>query len=515
MKKGNEIGTEAYLRAVPLPQHADTYTVIPHGAVIDKVAEELNKGLFEIESTSYSYSYGGEIAQGRVHVKSKKDSDMGMLFTWVNSYNKKVKFSCAIGGFIYDNKSSFVGTEGLSWVRKHMGDADEEAYSIIEQLIENADDYFDKIITEKERMKAAPLNIEDYGCIMGSLYFEHELITPSQASEIRHERKKPVYQYTDKNTLWGLYKLLMYGIDNMSLIKWQASQQKLHHLIMAEYAIAKDQMKEKGDMMEEPLAPNELRETGPPTQEEMKEVTPEIHIESDIEYQERVVDIEGESGIRQCHLCGEPTVNKYCENADCEVNQMDEADPEEELLSIEIDDTSHLETNEFITDEEEDALMEAALTPVSNPVEMSEEAIDMIKEEHGVNQSNQYEVDPEVDPEKVSVTEDVVDDIDLFNEALFPTSDIQEEINVLNQKSDQVPEKKPEEEKKEEDFLEVKAHQSVTIPTESIVKTGIIEKKMAELYGSVPLYEVDETPKQINVTINKTKESFYITKHEE
>ena len=91
----------------------------------------------------------------------------------------------------------------------------------------------------------------------------------------------------------------------------------------------------------------------------------------------------------------------------------------------------------------------------------------------------------------------------------------QEEINIFNSKSDQVPEKEPEEKEKEENFLEIEAHQSVTIPTESIVKTGLIEKKMAELYGSVPSYEVDETQKQINVTINKTQESFYIIKHEE
>jgi len=29
-------------------------------------------------------------------------------------------------------------------------------------------------------------------------------------------------------------------------------------------------------------------------------------------------------GIRRCHLCGEPTVEKYCDNVDCEVNLRDE-----------------------------------------------------------------------------------------------------------------------------------------------------------------------------------------------
>ena len=30
-----------------------------------------------------------------------------------------------------------------------------------------------------------------------------------------------------------------------------------------------------------------------------------------------------EDNIRRCHLCNEPTVNKYCENKDCEVYQRD------------------------------------------------------------------------------------------------------------------------------------------------------------------------------------------------
>ena len=41
--------------------------------------------------------------------------------------------------------------------------------------------------------------------------------------------------------------------------------------------------------------------------------------------------------VRKCHLCDEPTVNKYCENEDCEVNQRDEKENEisdEEIVNI-------------------------------------------------------------------------------------------------------------------------------------------------------------------------------------
>lgn len=29
-------------------------------------------------------------------------------------------------------------------------------------------------------------------------------------------------------------------------------------------------------------------------------------------------------GVRRCHLCGEPTVGKYCDNPECEVFIRDE-----------------------------------------------------------------------------------------------------------------------------------------------------------------------------------------------
>ncbi len=229
---------EQYLREVLLPQATETYTVISHGHIIDTVREQLSKNGFEIDKESYFYSHDGEIALGKVYIKTEKDPQMGMIFTWWNSYNKQVKFGCAVGSFIYDNNASLIGSEGMSWIRKHTGTADEEADNIMEQLISYANMYFDKLIAEKNTMINCPLTTEDFGCIMGALYFEHELITPTQASAIKKEYHKPENTYTHKKTLWGLYKLLMFGIEGMDIKKWAKSQQKLHHMIMTEYAIA-------------------------------------------------------------------------------------------------------------------------------------------------------------------------------------------------------------------------------------------------------------------------------------
>jgi len=238
--KGNQVSTEAFLRSVALPEKTKTYTPITHGDIIDKLAAELSNANFIVEGADYIHSFDGEVAIGKVYIQSTKDPDMGMLFSWANSYNKKVKFSCGVGAFVYENKTSFFGTEGLSWIRKHTGTANAEAFTIIEQIVDHAHYHFDKIIAEKNRMKAQPIDIISYGRVMGALFFEHELLKPTQVNAIDREYKDEKSEVTDKDNLWGLYKILMFGIDNTDIIKWQQSQQKLHHMIMAEYALSQE-----------------------------------------------------------------------------------------------------------------------------------------------------------------------------------------------------------------------------------------------------------------------------------
>ena len=102
--------TEAFLRSIKLPVHAASYTVIPHAHVIDKVKEELANNNFVITEELYKASTCGNVALGFMKIETETDSDMSMTFNWINSYNKQLKFGCAIGGFIHDNKVPIVSS---------------------------------------------------------------------------------------------------------------------------------------------------------------------------------------------------------------------------------------------------------------------------------------------------------------------------------------------------------------------------------------------------------------------
>jgi len=97
--------TESYLRDVALPQATKSYTPIAHGDIIDEVREALKLGGFAVKSELYKAEQKGEVAAGFMEISDGNlDEDMAMTFNWTNSYNKMLRFSCGIGGLIYDNK---------------------------------------------------------------------------------------------------------------------------------------------------------------------------------------------------------------------------------------------------------------------------------------------------------------------------------------------------------------------------------------------------------------------------
>ena len=232
----NKIGDEHFLRNVPLPEETKSYTVISHGEIIDKVETALNANNFYIKSKKYQYSFDGEVVLATLEIHSTKDLDIGMTFNWCNSYNKKLRFGCYIGGFIYSNNATLIGSDGINWLRKHTGTANSESMYVIDQVINYADEFFDNLIIEKNDMRNTPISESEYSNILGDLYFNKKYFTSSQSSSIiktKEDRNKN-NDFVDDNNLWGLYKDIMHGLNGSDLTKWQLQQQKIHYILLSE-----------------------------------------------------------------------------------------------------------------------------------------------------------------------------------------------------------------------------------------------------------------------------------------
>ena len=229
--------TESYLRNVALPQATKSYTPIAHGDIIDEVREALKLGGFAVKSELYKAEQKGEVAAGFMEISDGNlDEDMAMTFNWTNSYNKMLRFSCGIGGLIYDNNVPFVSRDAqVTWARKHTGTAKQESTNVINQMISQAVHHFAKIVAMKDKFKAIQIDREEYSKLMGLLFFDKSILGIEQSTQIRNEYNNPSFDYSGKGTLWEVYKIIMFGVKEQSPKTWYKQQIEINTFITLRY----------------------------------------------------------------------------------------------------------------------------------------------------------------------------------------------------------------------------------------------------------------------------------------
>lgn len=231
--------TKEHLISAPLPTYeGDSYTVIPHEFVIKEALTSLGSQGFEIKNETYRCNHNADIAQGIYYLNYADDEEMGMMFAWSNSYNKTMKFKCAIGGYVFICSNGMVRGDMGSWGRKHTGSADQETIDTIHSQIINAKSYYTQLVHDKENMKQIILSDKATAELVGRLFVEQELLNTEQLSIIKQEIKNPSYQYSgDKNSLWHLYNHVTHSIKKSHPKDWLDHQRLTHWFFTQEFGM--------------------------------------------------------------------------------------------------------------------------------------------------------------------------------------------------------------------------------------------------------------------------------------
>jgi hypothetical protein len=228
--------TKEYLTSIPLPTHADSYTVISHEFIINHTMEQLTLHGFQVEKETYRSNSDGSIAQGVYYLNYTKDPEVGLMFAWSNSYNKLMRFKCAIGGYVFICMNGVVAGDMGSWGRKHLGSADTETVKAIIEQISNADIHFDRIVADKDVMKKITLTERKQAELLGILYAEYEILTNEQISIVKQQMDKPGYDYNcEINSLWAFYNHVTHALKKAHPRDWMDDQRKLHWFIACEF----------------------------------------------------------------------------------------------------------------------------------------------------------------------------------------------------------------------------------------------------------------------------------------
>ena len=220
-----------YLTGIPLPVHADTYTVISHENVMDYSKTALINAGFTIEREEYRATADGQIAQGVFRLHYGTDQELSMMFAWTNSYNKQVRFKCGIGAYINTNGTVMVCGDMGSWARKHTGTADTETIATITDQVTNAHMYYNQLVSDKNVMQTISMTKRKQAQLLGILFAEYQILTTEQASIVRQQMDKPSYVFADNNSLWAFYNYVTLALQQSHPKTWMEDQRILHYFI--------------------------------------------------------------------------------------------------------------------------------------------------------------------------------------------------------------------------------------------------------------------------------------------
>lgn len=229
--------TEDSLRAITLPNHGGKYAVVPHGTIIDETRNQLSIAGFEIEKELYKTSLDGQIAQGVYHLKHGNDADMGLMFAWSNSYNKQMRFKCAIGAQVFICMNGVVSGDLANYNRKHMGSSTlKDVFTTINSQISNAKTYFDNLVSDKHLLKNVILTPRDKGSILGELFANDEILTLTQVGIVKRELDKPTHTYNaDANSAWTMYNHITLALKESHPGHYIGDHQKVHKYFINKY----------------------------------------------------------------------------------------------------------------------------------------------------------------------------------------------------------------------------------------------------------------------------------------
>jgi hypothetical protein len=258
---------EVDLRNAPLPNHGGRYAVVSHGDVIDNVKKELAKAGFSVKTEQYKMTTDGQVAQGLYHLDYASDPDMGMMFAWSNSYNKTMRFKCAIGAHVFICGNGVVRGDMGSYSRKHSGTAFQDVMDQINNQIAHAKEHYNVLLEDKALLKNVILTPRDKGSILGELFANDEILTLTQVGIVKREIDKPTHSYNaNVDSAWTMYNHITLALKESHPSSFMKDHQRVHGFFVDKYGsliTAQPSLSQDGDEDEveydvqpaEPVAP--------------------------------------------------------------------------------------------------------------------------------------------------------------------------------------------------------------------------------------------------------------------
>ena len=235
--------TQVFLENQPLPNHGKSYTVVSHKEVIENTKNLLENSGFTIRKELYRANMNAQVAQGIYHIyptqsnadQINNETELGMMFAWTNSYDKSTRFQCAIGAYVMVCSNGMMCGDMMNFKRKHTGSAGHDIVMQLSNQIKNGEKHYTRILDDRDALKSVTLTKRQQSELLGRLFADDEIITPTQVSTIKKEMKKASYDYgcSDDNA-WAFYNHVTHSLKVSPPRDWMQDSQDFHDFMMTE-----------------------------------------------------------------------------------------------------------------------------------------------------------------------------------------------------------------------------------------------------------------------------------------
>tara|TARA_R110001592_G_scaffold85153_1_gene251487 strand:- start:11232 stop:12113 length:882 start_codon:yes stop_codon:yes gene_type:complete len=235
--------TRWHLENAALPNHAESYTVVSHGEVINNTYKLLQDNGFMVSRELYRASKNCNVAQGVYHIypvnttdiEIEQERELGMMFAWTNSYDKSKSFACAVGAYVDVCSNGMISGDMMNFKRKHRWSASRDIYIQMMDQIKSAYKYYKRLIQDKNFLKTVSLSMTECSELLGRLYVEEEILDSHQLTRVKKEMIKPTYNYSaSTDTAWAFYNHVTHALKNEHPRQWIRTQQNFHDFITVE-----------------------------------------------------------------------------------------------------------------------------------------------------------------------------------------------------------------------------------------------------------------------------------------
>lgn len=176
--------TESYLCDPSLiPSHGGRYKVITNASVLNTVRQELATAGLIVDRELFSSN--GNVSVGNHYISYGTDENVGIVFTWVNSYDKSTRFHCSIGLHFKDNDGVMMTSDMAYFMRKHTGTADIEMVDAVKNQVARVSDFYNELMTRKSNLELLTISRDEMGDIIGRAFI-NDYLKADQLTATKH-----------------------------------------------------------------------------------------------------------------------------------------------------------------------------------------------------------------------------------------------------------------------------------------------------------------------------------------